>query len=111
MSWISCVAPITQRVRAAFNLEASDVADPGGDGQCFGRGTIGQCRDEFGHEVNSVDVVSAAREVQSDAAGAGAQLENRVAVGGRQLLPRAQVVRVATALDVVPDGLVHAGSV
>ena len=50
-----------------------------------------------------IDRVPAPGQVQGDAAGAAAELEDRPAGAPRQLLPERQVGAVGAALDVVPD--------
>ena len=48
-----------------------------------------------------------AGEMQRHAAGAGADVEHRAAVDGREVAPQRQVLGVGAALDVVPDDLGH----
>ena len=64
--------------------------------------------EQLGVAVERDDLVAAAREVERDAAGAGADVEHGRALAVGELAPQRQVEVVGAALDVVPDDVVGA---
>ena len=101
-SWTICIGAMIERevARPAGRTCAMSAHD-GLDRQVAG--ARAQLVGQLGLEVDGDDVVAPPREVERDAARAGADVEDRPARRGRQLAPERQVGGVAAALDVVPD--------
>ena len=72
-------------------------------------GALGERGQQLGVDVERGDAVAGASELERDPAGAGADVEHRIAVLAGERAPQRQILGVAAALEVVPDD-VHAGA-
>ena len=87
----------------AVELEAPGVADDGARSGSARGAPVASAAISSGSRSSPTRPVPAPGEVQGDAAGAAAEVEDRPVGLGRQLLPERQVGAVGAALDVVPD--------
>ena len=66
-------------------------------------GARAQLREQLAIDVERRDLMTGARELERDSPGAGADVQDRSAMLGGEHQPQPKVLRVAPALDVVPD--------
>ncbi|OLE36801.1 MAG: hypothetical protein AUG48_06250 [Actinobacteria bacterium 13_1_20CM_3_68_9] len=87
-----------------FELQRAHVGAYHTHGKSLRRAACGQHFEQRRNSVRRPHLATAPRQVKCDAAGAAAQVQHRAVNGVGQPLPDGEVRRVATALDIVPNG-------